>query len=74
MCLEIYLKVDQTPNIFSQAYINIIFICKVMFTKNNALKTWFTVILFVDAFSILIKFLFLIGNFFKKRFTDIISI
>ena len=49
-------------------------ICRVMFTEDNALKTWFTIILFVDAFSILMKFFFLIGNFFKKRFIDIISI
>jgi hypothetical protein len=74
ICLETYLKIDQTPNIFLQAYITIIFICSVMFTKDNALKTWFTVIFFLDAFSILMKFLFLIGNFFKKRFIDIISI
>ena len=58
MYLETYLEVDQTLNIFLQAYIDIIFICRVVFTKDNALKTWFIVILFVDAFLILMKFFF----------------
>jgi hypothetical protein len=66
MCLETYLGMNQTLDLFLQTYIDIMFIWTMVFTKGEALNTWFIVIQFVDAFLIMMIFLSLIRSFQRR--------
>ena len=67
MCLKTYLSMSQILDLFMQTYISNITIWRVMFMTGDALKTWFIISFFLDAFLILRKFLSLMGICFEEK-------
>jgi len=67
MCLKTYLRMSQTLDLFLQTYISNITIWRVVFMTGDALKTWFIISFFLDAFLILRKFLSLMGICFEEK-------